>query len=271
MIGDRTWRWAWRQSTGTLRLKNLLTHVAGYTETNKKVSAAAAASVLAATATVVAGRTITSGITQPDVPRNLTITAGGTAADIAAGDVVITGTNVEGKTIVERFTMSDNLAGSVTGNFAFKNISSIVFPAADGTGATISVGTGSKLGLNHRLIPGKSSIVVVQDNAIDGNAPVVQAAPSASTVHGNTVELNTVTPSTAPDGSTFLTILYWYHNVQVATVDDSPVYGTSTSTSSSTSTSLSTSTSISTSSTSVSTSSTSSSTSSTSTSTTTML
>jgi len=272
MIGDRTYRWAWKQATGTLRFRSILQHVAGYTETQKKVSVATNNAVLAATATVVAGRTLNRGnatINNPDVPRNLTITTGGTTADIAAGDVVITGTNVEGKTIVEYFTMADNLNGSVTGNKAFKTVTEIRFPAADNTGATISVGTGAKLGLNHRLIPNRSSIVIVQDTAIDGTNPTIQAAPSASTVHGTAVEENTVTPATTPDNTTFLTILYWYHNITVAPVNDNPLFGTSTSTSSSTSTSISTSTSSSTSSTSSSTSSTSSSTSSTSTSTTT--
>jgi hypothetical protein len=270
MIGDRTYKWAWQQATGTLRFKNLLQHTAGYTETHKKVSVATTNAVLAAAATAVAGRTITSGITNPDVPRNLTITTGGTTADIAAGDVVITGTNIEGKTISESFTMADNQTGTITGNKAFKTVSSIVFPAADNTSATIAVGTGAKLGLNHRLMPNKSTIVVFQDTAIDGSNPTVQAAPTASTVDGNVVESNTVTPATSPDGSTFLTILYWFHNVLPVAINDNPLYGTSTSTSSSTSTSTSTSMSTSTSSTSSSTSSTSTSTSSTSTSTTTI-
>lgn len=270
MIGDRTYRWAWKQATGTLHNKNLLQHTAGYTETQKKVSAASATAVLGASATVVAGTTITTGITNPDVPRNLTITTGGTTANIAAGSVVITGTNVEGAVITESFTMADNLNGSVTGNKAFKTVTSVVFPAADGTGATISVGTGAKIGLNHRLVPNYSTIVVVQDNAVGGSNPAVQAAPSASSTNGGQVELNTVTPATTPDGSTFLTILYWYHSIAVAPVNDEPLYGTSTSTSStSSSTTTTPPTTTSTSSTSVSTSSTSSSTSSTSTSTTT--
>jgi len=269
MVGDRTYRWAWRQTTGTLRFRSILQHIVGYTETNKKVSAASATAVLAATNTVAAGTTITSGITNPDVPRNLTITTGGTTANIAAGDVVITGTNVEGKVIAESFAMADNLNGAVTGNLAFKTVTSVRFPAADGTGATISVGTGAKLGINHRLMPNVSSVVVIQDTAIDGTNPANQAAPSATTIDATLVEKNTVTPATTPDGSTFLTILYWYHNITVAPTNDSPRFATSTSTSSSTSTSVSTSTSISTSSTSSSTSSTSTSVSSTSTSTTT--
>lgn len=275
MIGDRTYRWAWRQATGTMRIKNLFEHTAGYTENLKKVAAANTTAVIAATATVVAGRTLTSGnatITNPDVPRNLTITAGGTTNDIAAGNVTITGTNVEGKVISETFALADNQTGTVTGNKAFKTVTSVVFPAADGTGATIAVGYGSKLGLNHRLVPDRSTIVVVQDTAVDGSAPTIQAAPSASAIDNEEVESNTVTPSTLPDGTTFLTIFYWYHKVQVAEVNDMALWSTSTSTSSSsTSTSTSsTSTSISTSSTSVSTSSTSTSITTTSTSTTTV-
>lgn len=271
MIGDRTYPWAWKQATGTLRFKQLIQHTAGYTETSKKVAAASAASVLAATATSTSATVIDSGFTKPDVPRVISVTAGGTAGDIATCTVTVTGTNIEGKTITETFGFTANTTATVTGTKAFKTVSRVDVPAQDGNGATYSVGVGAALGINHRLVPNKSTIVVFQDTAIDGANPTVQAAPSASTVNGTVLEQNTVTPATTPDGSTFLTIVYWYHNVTPASVNDNPDYATSTSTSSSTSTSVSTSTSISTSSTSVSTSSTSASTSSTSTSTTTAL
>ncbi len=264
-----TWPWAARSTSGTLRLKNIFQHTFGYTETNKKVSAASAASVLASTVAGTSATSITSGFTDPDVPRVISVTSGGTAADIATCTVTVTGTNVEGKTITEDFSFTANTAATATGIKAFKTVTQVDVPAQDGAAAEYSVGVGAALGLNHRLVPNKSSIVVIQDTEIDSNTPTQQAAPSASTVHGNTVELNTVTPATTPDGSTFLTILYWYHNIAVTSVDDNPDYGTSTSTSSSTSVSTSTSISTSTSSTSTSTSSTSTSTSSTSTSTTT--
>ncbi|MFX8824862.1 hypothetical protein ABTM64_20130, partial [Acinetobacter baumannii] len=41
---------------------------------------------------------VTAGITQPDVPRNLTVTGN---ASTVAGNVVITGTNQAGETITE--------------------------------------------------------------------------------------------------------------------------------------------------------------------------
>lgn len=270
---DRTYPWQHRWSGGSLRLKQFFNFSFGYTQTHKKVSVGAVADVLAATATVVAGRTLTTNnatFTNPDVPRALTITTGGTTADIAAGDVVITGTNVEGKTIVENFTMSDNLNGTVTGTKAFKSVTQVVFPAADSTGATISVGTSNKLGIHHRLLAGKTSVGILSDADIDGTNPVQQGTPTV-VVDGEEIENNLVTPATTPNGTTFLVIYYWYHNITIDTIDDDPEYATSTSTSSSisTSTSISISTSRSTSSTSISTTSTSVSTSSTSTSTTT--
>lgn len=270
-LDDRTYPWSHRWSGGSLRLKQFFNLSFGYTETHKKVAAGTATAVLAATSTVVAGTLITTGITQPDVPRCLILTTGGTTADIAAGAVEIIGRNIEGKVITESFVMADNLNGTVTGIQAFKSITSIRFPAADNTGATIAIGTTNKLGLNHRLVPGKTAIGVISDADIDGTAPIQQGAPTASTVDAEEVEYNTVTPVTTPNGTTFLTIFYWYHNITLKTIDDNPEYATSTSTSSSTSTStsLSTSTSISTSSTSVSTSSTSTSATTTSTSTTT--
>lgn len=271
MIGDKTYPWAVEQASGTLRYKQLWGVRFGYTETFKKVAAANTTAVLAATATVVAGRVVTSGITNPDVPRALSITTGGTTANIAAGDVVIVGTNVEGKVISELFTMSDNLNGTVNGTKAFKTVTSITFPAADGTAATIAVGYLNKLGVNHRLIPGQTTVKVLQDTSVGVPAPVYQAAPTV-VADAEEVENNLVTPATNPDGTTFLTIAYTYDTFQKYPTNDEPVYATSTSTSSSTSTSTTTSasTTTSTSSTSSSTSSTSSSTSSTSTSTTTV-
>lgn len=271
MIGDHTYRWAWEQVGGTEKFKNIFAHRFGYTYTRKKVAAASSTAVLGATATVVAGTTITSGITNPDVPRALSITTGGTTANIAAGNVVITGTNVEGKVISESFAMADNLNGSVNGTKAFKTVTRIVFPAADGTDATISVGYQNVIGLNHRLAPGKSSIVVLSATSTANNAALTQqAAVSGSTIDAEEVENNTVTPATAPNGTTYLIVLYWYHNIMVGSVNDEPSYSTSTSTSSSSTSTSTSSTSTSTSSTSSSTSSTSSSTSSTSTSTTTL-
>lgn len=278
-IGDRTWQWAAHTSWGYPfnHLHNVIEHTFAYTATQKKVSVGSAGAVHSAIATVVAGVTVTTGFTQPDVPRILAVTTGGTTADFAASTLTIVGVNVEGKTITDVLAISDNQAGQTVGSLVFKRITSVALNKADGTGGTFTIDTTNKLGLNHRLPANFSTIVVIQDTQNDiltnNSVPTVQAAPSSSNADGEFVEKNWVQPATAPDGTTFLYFFYWFHKVLVAPPKDSPeFYSTTTSTSTSTSststssTSLSTSTSVS--STSVST--TSTSTSSTSTSTTTL-
>lgn len=279
-ISDRTYQWAAHTAWGYPfnHLHNIIEHTFAYTFGQKKVSAATAGAVHAAIATVVAGTTVTTGFTQPDVPRVLAITTGGTTNDFAASSVTITGFNVEGKVINDVIAISDNPgAVQLAGTLVFKRVTSVTLSKADGTGGTFTVDTTSKLGLNHRLPPNFSTAIVVQDTQNDvltsATTPAIQAAPSSSNFDGEFVEKNWVVPATTPDGSTFLYFFYWFHKALVGPPKDSPeFYSTTTSTSTSTSststssTSVSTSTSIS----STSTSSTSSSTSSTSTSTTTL-
>ncbi len=270
MIGDRTYRYS-RHTLGTVRYKNLYNNSFGYTETHKKVSVASATAVLAATSAATGAlTTVTANITQPDVPRNATVTPGGTAANILDSAVVLNGINIEGKPISELFQVVAGSTTAIVGNKAFKRIDSVVLPGAQGSGVTFAVGTGAKLGINHRLYRNNTTVKVYADTSSDNTSTLtltLQGVPTVS-VSGEQLELNTVTPLTAPDGTTFLTICYEYDNWALEPVNDEPEYSTSTSTSStSSSTSTTTATTTSTSSTSSSTSSTSSSTSSTSSST----
>lgn len=140
--------------------------------------------------------TTTTGITDPDVPRNLVVTPGGTTADVAAADVTITGTNVEGATISETFTFAADATGAVTGNKAFKTVTSIVVPTQDGDAATFAVTTGAKLGIGMRNLS-SMPIKVLVDNA--GTLSLEDA--SASAFSSSAVESNTVTTTTANDGA----------------------------------------------------------------------
>lgn len=271
-LGDRTWKWAAKTAWGYPfnYLKGVIEHVFGYTHYGKKVSAGTSGAVLASTPGTTSTQTITA-VTNPDVPRVLAITIGGSG--FSNDSVVINGTNVEGKTIADTIAYSGT--GQVIGSLVFKTVTSVVLKGTLGASATVTVDTTNRLGINHRLQPSFGTIVVIQDNQLEEyvNRPVAQAAPSASNLDNQLVEKNWVQPATTPDGTTFLYIFYWEHKIKVQPPTDSPdFYSTTTSTStsstsSSTSTS-STSSSLSTSSTSVS--STSSSTSSTSTSTTTL-
>lgn len=271
-IDSATYPWADRHSTGTFHYKNLYATTFGYTETRKKVAAASTTAILGATASALTAQTVISGITQPDVPRVLSLTVGGTASNVQSGTVVVTGVNVEGKVITESFNIVAGSTGTTNGTKAFKSVTSVFIPAQLGTAATFAVGTLNILGINHRLFKNNTTVKVYSAGTVYG-ALTLQGVPTVVASEAQ-VELNTVQPLTAPDGTKFYIICYTFDNWALAPFQDQPEYSTTTSTSS-TSTSTSTTTittstsSTSTSSTSSSISSTSSSTSSTSTSTTT--
>lgn len=262
-----TWPWASRMTGGTLHYKNLYSNTFGYTETQKKIAAGTATAILAASATTVgADQTITSGLSDPDVPRALSVTAGGTASAIQDSVVTVTGTNIEGKVISEAFRFATGSSATVNGGSAFRTVTSVNIDAQLDTTGTFSVGTTNKLGINHRLFPLNSTVKVYSATTAYSTL-TLQNAP---TVVANEiqVEKNLVTPATTPNGTTFLVICYTYDAwSDGTTINDQPEYSTTTSTSSTSSSTSTTTITTSTSSTSTSTSSTSTSTSSTSTST----
>lgn len=259
-ISDNTYPWADRHSSGTLNYRNIYATSFGYTETKKKVAAGTSTAVLASTNGAAAAQTVTAGITQPDVPRTLSVTptANTTGSPLS---VVVTGTNVEGKVITEAFIVAANSTTIVNGTKAFKSVTNVAIPG-NTTGLTVTVGTLNALGVNHRLFKSNTTVKVYSATAHKG-ALTLQGVPTV-TASAETVEVNTVTPLTAPNSSTFLIICYVFDNWALAPYQDQPEYSTTTSTSSTSSSTSTTTITTSTSSTSSSTSSTSSSVSSTS-------
>jgi hypothetical protein len=131
---------------------------------------------------------ITTGITNPGVPRNITATAGGTATDIKAIQIVVEGTDYNDEVITETLpAFTADTAGIVTGSKAFKTITKITIPAHDGTGATTAIGFGSKLGLPYKLLH-NTCLYAFLDNTKEGTAPTVAA--SATALESNTITLN---------------------------------------------------------------------------------
>lgn len=280
-ISDKRYPWAMHTAWGALSnvLQNVIETTGAYTYNQKKVSNGTAAAVLATTTGSAAKQTITTGITNPDVPRVLSITIGGSG--FTNDSILINGANVEGKPITD--TLAYTGTGLVTGSLVFKRVTSVVIPASSGASMTLTVGTTNKLGLNHRGVPNYTTIIAIHsatttpynpaNSSLKTAFPVVEAAVSSSNLDNEFVEKNWAQPATTPDGTKFLYFFYWFYKVLVYPPKDSPeFYSTTTSTSSSTSSTStsSTSSSTSTSVTTFSTSSTSSSTSSTSTSTTTL-
>lgn len=161
---------------------------------------------------------------QPDVPRNLVVTVGGTAASVPAGNVVVTGKNVEGMTITENFALTVSTLTTITGSKAFKSITSITAPQATGTGATIAVGYGAKLGIGMRNLTGMPIKVLVRPAT--GTPPVETLEdPAASTFSSTLVENNTVTTTTAQDGIKGFRVYVLNYNWAVNPTNAQPNYG----------------------------------------------
>lgn len=75
-------------------------------------------------------------------PRQLTFTTAGVTAADAPATVTITGTDMNGTVQSETLALAQT-AAAVTSVKAYRTITSIVYPAADGTGATIAIGIGA--------------------------------------------------------------------------------------------------------------------------------
>lgn len=135
--------------------------------------------------------TLSSFDAQPDVPRNIVITPGGTTADVEACVIVVNGTNYYNKVISENFTFIADQSSAVTGSKAFKTVTSVVWPAnceSGGFAATWSIGVGEKIGL-------KSCMANAGDWVWSEAAGVYETtratmANNASAVESNTADFN---------------------------------------------------------------------------------
>ena len=171
-------------------------------------------------ATGIATTTVTSFLAQPDVPRNITVKAGGTQADVKAGDVVVTGTNVEGATITESFSFLEHSVSTVTDSKAFKTVTSILFPIQDDVGATFKVGVGAKLGIGMRNIASMPVKVMVNT----AGAETIEDA-GASALSATVVESNTVTTTTAMTGAIGYRVYVLNYKWAINPDNSTPDYG----------------------------------------------
>ncbi len=151
--------------------------------------------VHAATSSLNSGPTTwTTAITNPPCARNITATSGGTAADIAAGTVVVTGTNLADEEITETLpTFTENSGTTVVGNKAFKTVTEIVVPDMDGAAASVSIGFGAKLGMPYIL-----DHDMILFTFFGG---VVEATPPTLVIDDDELEKNVVTLNSTLDGS----------------------------------------------------------------------
>lgn len=167
---------------------------------------AAAAGLKAATATVAAVTTLNeadllqAGRTELAAnPRNVTFTTAGTTPADAPANAVITGFDADGKPQTETVTLAQT-AAAAAGVKGWSKITKIVYPAADGTGATVSVGFGVVLGLPKK------------PQARAGlTTPIREIAIGAAVTTGTFDATNkTYTPAAAPNGTNDYCVYYEY-------------------------------------------------------------
>ena len=146
------------------------------------------------TSTASAG-VLTTGITQPTCARNVTATAGGTAGDIKAISVTVTGTDINDETISEVLpAFTADTAGIVVGSKAFKTVTQIDVPAHDGTGATTAIGYGDKLGLSNYLLH-NTCLFTSLNGVVESTAATL--ATSLTSLSNNTIDLHSALNGTA--------------------------------------------------------------------------
>ena len=137
--------------------------------------------VLASTPLTAGAQTITTGITNPDVVRNVVV-KGAIAA--SAGNVTVTGTDYAGNSLTEIIALSGTTA--VAGAKAFATVTGIDLPVSAGAGDGVSVGVGSKLGLPYTLA--RNTVLAAYNNNVpEATAPTVTV--DAANISNNTVTL----------------------------------------------------------------------------------
>lgn len=155
--------------------------------TAARLKSAAAISSSAAT-------TISSFAAQPDFPRNITLTPTGTTSNVAAGTAVVSGLSIFGKAISENFAITSTQSTATTGNKAFASVSSVVFPQASGSGVTLSIGIGTKLGLRRCMAQAGDYDWSVYGGAYESTRGTIAANATA-------IESNTFIPNGSEDGA----------------------------------------------------------------------
>jgi len=149
-----------------------------------------------------AGQTTIVFAAQPDFARTLSLIAKTNATDVKAGDVVITGTDIDGNVISDSLTFTDNLATAINSIKAFLTVTSVKWPAQDGSTATWDLGTLDALGLDNR-IDEDSVLHSLVDDTVETTRPTVVA-------HATDKTQCTVDCDTALDGAKDVTVYYAY-------------------------------------------------------------
>jgi hypothetical protein len=162
--------------------------------------AVSATALKALTATSSSVATTITPTAQPDFARIISVTPGGTTADVAAGSYVLTGTDIRGNVITDTLTFSANDTLKQVSVKAFKTVVSLVCPIQDGAGATFSIGVEAGLGISR---------ICAENVVITGSATgTVEATKPVITYDATDISKNYVTFTTALNAA--LNFALWY-------------------------------------------------------------
>lgn len=151
--------------------------------------------VHAAIALTSSTQTVTTGITNPDFPRIVSIKGN---ASGNSGNVVITGKNINGVTITD--TIALNGSSEVLGTKAFKTITSISLPAETHAGTdTCSIGVGNKIGFP----------VIISNTALCFAKNFDGAVDSSTITASTTVEGSLAAVAGSFDGAKFYDLFFF--------------------------------------------------------------
>jgi hypothetical protein len=138
--------------------------------------------------------TTTNFLSQPDVARSILVTPVGTTADVAAGNIALTGVDILGAVITENLAVTSGQSIAVESTKTYRSITSIQFPVeASPYGALWDVGFGDRLGLNDCL----SGSAYFSFLELSGASETVSSLNTSSSV----VSLNYFKPTNLPDGA----------------------------------------------------------------------
>lgn len=173
-----------------------------FVRTDLHAPQAASATALAGSANLATSATTQQFITtNPDVPRNVTVTLGGTTANIGAGNITVIGTNAQGAAITELIAVTASTGGLLSGVKAFKTVSEVDYPATTGAGVTSTVGYGSALGIGlTNLTTGQVRVWAKTTAGPENNSSETLIAPTSSVLNATTSENNTVTVNGTMNG-----------------------------------------------------------------------
>lgn len=116
-----------------------------------------------------------------------------------AGDVVITGLDIEGT--VRTDTIALNNSSSVSGVVAFSSITSVLYPIkTNSSGDTVSLGINLKIGMPHAILYIDQLVANIFDTTTDTSGAITPSTSAHTTLY---------TINGTPNGTKKLTLSYW--------------------------------------------------------------